>query len=103
MFTDEIRKTVAGAAQHIRPDGRRLLAIIPDATRSCPLPLVVRELHAALAPLAKSLDFLIALGTHPPMTDDAIDSLLGIEPGQRPDVLPGSRIFNPTPRPIKTS
>jgi len=90
----DVRQIVARAADEMQPDGRRILAIIPDHTRTCPLPLLARELHAALAGRARQLDFLVALGTHPPLSDEQLDRLLGVEPGGRDEALPGSRVFN---------
>jgi len=94
LSENEIRQIVAQAASALAPAGKKVLAIIPDATRTCPLPLVARLLHENIAPKAAKLDFLIALGTHPAMSEQAIDRLLGIEPGRRADVLPGSEVFN---------
>jgi nickel-dependent lactate racemase len=94
LSDDEIHEIVAAAAERLDPDGRSVLVVIPDHTRTCPLPQLARELHAALAPRASRLDFLIALGTHPPLDEAMIDRLLGVEPGRRGDVLPGSRVVN---------
>ncbi|MCY2927332.1 MAG: lactate racemase domain-containing protein, partial [Planctomycetota bacterium] len=77
-----VKSLIAEAAEALAPDGRRILVLIPDHTRSCPLPLIVRSLHANLAARAAKLDFLIALGTHPPLSEEQIDKLLGIEPGR---------------------
>ncbi|MBS3734406.1 MAG: DUF2088 domain-containing protein [Phycisphaerae bacterium] len=71
-----------------------MLVVIPDHTRTCPLPRISRALHTALAPRARRVDFLIALGTHPPLSEPRIDALLGCEPGRRADVFGESRIFN---------
>ena len=90
----EVADIVTQAAEAIAPDRKRILVLIPDHTRTCPLPLVARQLHKTLAPRAASLDFLIALGTHPPLSDEQIDSLLGTPPGRRREVLPGTRVFN---------
>jgi len=90
-----VRRTVRSAIDAMSVDGKRLLVVIPDHTRSCPLPTIVRAIHAAAA-RAGQLDFLIALGTHPPLSDEQIDRLLGIEPGQRSSVLGGSEVFNHT-------
>ncbi|MFA6134775.1 MAG: lactate racemase domain-containing protein [Phycisphaerae bacterium] len=90
----DIRQIVASAAKEISTAGKRVLVIIPDHTRSCPLPTVARALHAAIAPQARKLDFLIALGTHPALSDAQIDRLLGIPAGQLGQVLPGSKVFN---------
>jgi nickel-dependent lactate racemase len=94
LTKQEVLEIIRDSAACMRPAGKRVLVIIPDHTRTCPLPLVARELHAAIAPVAARLDFLVALGTHPPMSEQAIDKLLGIPPGQRPVVLPGSEVFN---------
>jgi len=94
LTEDEVREVITSAADEPAPDGKRVLVIIPDHTRTCPLPLIARELHAAIAPRAERLDFLIALGTHPPLGEEQIDRLLGVPAGRRRDVLPGSRVFN---------
>ncbi len=94
-LTDEqIQQIIHTGFDSIGPDGKKILVLIPDSTRTCPLPLVVRQIHAAAAGKAAKLDFLIALGTHPAMTDQQIDKLLGVEPGTRDEVLPGSQVFN---------
>ncbi len=94
LAEDEITQIVASAVDELGVDGRRVLAIIPDHTRTCPLGATARKLHAAITPRAKCLDFLVALGTHPPLREDQIDHLLEIEPGYRERILPGSRVFN---------
>jgi len=94
LSEDACRQIVAATIDQLAPDGKRVLVVIPDHTRSCPLPMMTRLVHEAAAGRAEKLDFLIALGTHPPLTEDKIDELLGIEPGRREDVLPGSRVFN---------
>ncbi|MHC4985459.1 MAG: lactate racemase domain-containing protein [Planctomycetota bacterium] len=94
LTADECRPIVAGTFDQLAPDGRRVLVIVPDHTRTCPLPMMVRLIHEQLAGRAAKLDFLIALGTHPPLSEERIDLLLGIEPGRRDDVLPGCEVFN---------
>ncbi len=66
------------AVEAMRPDGRRILLLVPDATRSCPLDAVFRALHARLAGRAKKITVLIALGTHPPMSRAAMLDRLGL-------------------------
>jgi nickel-dependent lactate racemase len=94
LGTADAGEIITKAAQSISPDGKKVLVLIPDHTRTCPLPMIVRELRAAVAPRARSLDFLIALGTHQPLNEHRIDKLLGIEPGRRGKVLGDSRVFN---------
>ena len=75
-------------------EGRRVLVLTPDATRTCPLPLVARAIAAVVAPHAARLDFMIALGTHQPLGDERINALFGIRPGERETVFRGMRFLN---------
>lgn len=72
---------------------QRVLALIPDATRSFPLPelfrMVVEILHDA-----RQLDFMIALGTHPAMPDEAIHRLVGITAEERSTRFKHIGLFN---------
>ena len=94
LSTDQAKQIVHAAAAALAPAGRRVLVIIPDHTRTCPLGLIARELHAAIAPAAAALDFLVALGTHPPLSEEQLDRLLEIPPGRRSEILPGSKVLN---------
>jgi nickel-dependent lactate racemase len=58
--------------------GKRVLAVVPDATRSAPMAMMFRVWHELLAGVASKLDVLIALGTHPPMSEAAIDRHFGL-------------------------
>ncbi len=94
-LTDEqARQIVAAAADALKPDGRSVLAIVPDHTRTCPLPMLARALRQALAGRATKLDFLIALGTHPPLDSRHVERLFGVEPGQWEAVFGESRAIN---------
>jgi nickel-dependent lactate racemase len=90
----EIYDIVAQAAEAMDAGGKRVLVIVPDHTRTCPLPTVARALHKNLARAAEKLDFMIALGTHPALPEPAIDKLFGVETGQRAEVFPGSTFYN---------
>ncbi|MDP6546178.1 MAG: lactate racemase domain-containing protein [Phycisphaerae bacterium] len=90
----QIVEIIEAAAGRIDPAGKRILVIIPDHTRSCPLGAIVRGLRKSLGERADKLDFLIALGTHQPLDYSHINSLLDIEPGHRGQVLGDSEVFN---------
>jgi lactate racemase len=75
-------------------DSKRVLAIIPDGTRTAPIPLMYRLLQEQLGPRVARLDFLIALGTHKHMADAAIDKLVGIPAAERAARYPNSSIIN---------
>ncbi len=57
---------------------KRVLLIVPDNTRTAPLPVLFPALRSLLRPVTKSLDLLVALGTHPPMPQQKIRTMLGI-------------------------
>src|SRR5687768_15639523 len=58
-------------------DGRRLLVVIPDGTRTMPMPAMFDTLVRELGPRVAALDFLVALGTHAPLDDAQLRRLLG--------------------------
>lgn len=57
--------------------GEKCLVLIPDHTRSLPLPMLFRILVEILNETAQ-LDFMVALGTHPPLSNDHLNALVGI-------------------------
>lgn len=60
----------------------RLLVLIPDHTRSLPLPQLFRLLVEILHD-TRQLDFMVALGTHPPLSEEALCALVGITAEER--------------------
>jgi nickel-dependent lactate racemase len=58
-------------------DGARVLVLIPDGTRTMPMPLLFATLDHALSARVAALDFLVALGTHTPMDDSRLSALVG--------------------------
>ncbi len=62
--------------------GQRILVLIPDHTRTLPLPILFRMLVEALHDV-KQLDFMVALGTHPPLDGESICRLVGISNEER--------------------
>jgi len=79
----EVRELAAKGLEQVPLAGKRVLVLIPDSTRSCPLPMFFRLLCELIRPKATKLDFLIALGTHPPMSEERINALLGLTPQER--------------------
>lgn len=76
-----------------RHDGRSVLVLIPDHTRSLPLPMLFRTLVDALAG-AQRLTFMVALGTHPPLPEDRLNALVGIDAAERAGPFGHVRIVN---------
>lgn len=78
LTPDEVRDRVADLVPVEDFAGKRVLLVVPDATRTAPLPLLFESLADRLLPVASKLDVIVALGTHPAMSEEAIRSLLGI-------------------------
>ena len=83
LTEEEIRAATARALDGLPLDGRRVLVIVPDRTRTAPIPLFFRLLHEFLSPRVAQLDFLVALGTHQPLDRGAMEGLLGISAEER--------------------
>jgi nickel-dependent lactate racemase len=75
-------------------DGRSVCVLVPDATRTCPLPLLLRAVHGALHGRVTRLTVLIALGTHTPMGEEALAAHLGYAPGRLAETYPGTTVVN---------
>jgi len=89
---DEVRDIVRASLDSLRLDGKRVLIIIPDGTRSMPMPLMFSLFQEFLNERVQALDYLVALGTHQPMNDSQLGKLLGrtVTNGR----VDKSRIFN---------
>ena len=73
---------------------QRVLLIVPDQTRTAPLPMLFEAVQTRLRPVVKRLDVIVALGTHPGLTTVQLHRLLGIAPENRDRVLGETQIFN---------
>ncbi len=77
LTDDEIKETVVNALATLAVDGKRVLIIIPDGTRTMPMPQMFDLFEQHLAPRVAALDYLVALGTHRPMDDAQLTNLVG--------------------------
>jgi nickel-dependent lactate racemase len=94
LSIDEIRDVFEKYQSNLPLDGKRVLVVIPDHTRSGPTGTFFRVICDALKNKASKLDFLIALGTHPPMPEDKIDELLELAPDERSGKYGDVGVFN---------
>ena len=77
LTRDEIDSVAREGLAALPVDGRRVLVIIPDGTRTMPMPLMFELLERELGPRVAALDYLVALGTHSPMDDAQLTALVG--------------------------
>ncbi len=93
--TDEaVRELIAQACPREALRGKRVLLIIPDGTRTAPVGLMFKSLHAHLSAAVRKFDVMIALGTHPPMSDEAINARVEITPEERTAVYSNVEFIN---------
>lgn len=91
LLTDkEIGDFIADVLAGLPLDDRKVLIIIPDSTRTAPLSIFYKMFHKALGGRVKTLEYLIALGTHQQMSEEAIDRLLGRTEG----TIPRYKVYN---------
>jgi nickel-dependent lactate racemase len=90
----EVRDIFAQGLATIEAAGKRVLVIIPDGTRSGPIPLCFRLFTELLGGVAAKLDFLIALGTHMPMEGERLLRHLGITAKERETKYAGIGLYN---------
>jgi nickel-dependent lactate racemase len=88
----EVRDLLSQGFTDMELTGKRVLVIIPDSTRTAPIPLMFRLLQEILGARTAALDFLVALGTHPPMDDKALGELVGAQVTR--GRVRGSRVLN---------
>jgi lactate racemase len=74
--------------------GKRVLLIVPDGTRTAPIGLLFKTLHAQIGSVTSAFDVLIALGTHPPMSEHAICERLEISSSERSTQYANVSVFN---------
>ena len=94
LSSEEVRGFVAEQLAGIDLDGRSLLLIVPDGTRSVPLPLLMSAIHAAAHGRASRITVLVALGTHAAMSEPDLARHLGYDVGALEATYPGSRVLN---------
>lgn len=79
LAEDDVRRIAGEALGRLPLDGRRVLVVIPDGTRTMPMPLMFEVLGSLLEGRVAALDYLVALGTHRPMADTELKRLVGRE------------------------
>jgi len=94
LTVEDVQQLIMQACDPLLLDGKRVLVIIPDGTRTAPIPLIFRLLYEQVGRRVARLDYLIALGTHQLMTGEAMDRLVGVTAREREEHYPSVQIFN---------
>ena len=77
LTREQIDRVAREGCAALPVDGRRVLVIVPDGTRTMPMPLMFEALERELGKRVAALDYLVALGTHSPMNDAQLTALVG--------------------------
>jgi len=77
LDTNAVERVVEQALSGLALDGKRVLFLIPDGTRSMPMPLMFDLFEKHLSGRVAALDYLVALGTHQPMSDEQLSQHIG--------------------------
>jgi lactate racemase len=92
LDTEQIRSTLYQGLEG-QFTNQKVLVLIPDHTRSLPLPMLFRALVEVLHD-TRQLDFMVALGTHPPLDDAAMFKLVGINADERQGIFKHVGLLN---------
>jgi nickel-dependent lactate racemase len=94
LAPEEVEAFIAEQLAGADLDGKSVCIVVPDGTRTCPLPLLVGAVHRALHGRVTRMTTLIALGTHQPMSEAALAAHLGYEEGALEATYPGMTVVN---------
>src|SRR3954454_12755337 len=94
LSEEQVTDFVTAALVDADLEGASVCLVVPDGTRTCPLPLLLRAARDALAGRAREVTVVIALGTHQGMSEEHLARHLGYEPGASDATYPGWTILN---------
>lgn len=90
---EQVSEFVAAAVAGAGLENQRVCLVVPDGTRTCPLPLLLQAMRAALAS-ASQVEVVIALGTHQGMSDERLARHLGYDMGKLEQTYEGWKVLN---------
>ncbi|GAA1837800.1 lactate racemase domain-containing protein [Microlunatus capsulatus] len=90
----QVTAFVAAALADADLDGASVCLVVPDGTRTCPLPLLLGAVRDALAGRAREVTVVVALGTHQAMSEEHLARHLGFTAGDSAGTYPGWTILN---------
>ncbi len=94
LAAEQARSLIAQACPAQDYRGKKVLLVVPDATRTCPLGLLFEGLFEQIGGSTANLDVMIALGTHQPLSEAAICERLEISLPERQGKYASVRFFN---------
>lgn len=94
LSREQVLQTVSEACVGLAWEEKKVLVIVPDSTRTAPVGPVFQALHSTVAGSCRAFDIMVALGTHPPMSETAICERLEITLDERQTTFSRVNFFN---------
>jgi nickel-dependent lactate racemase len=94
ISADQVKQIIEAGTPAALYEDKRVLVLTPDATRTCPLPMMIRAIREVIGARSAKLDFMVALGTHTPLAEKDLMALYGLSPQQRQNEFGRSNFFN---------
>src|SRR5271156_5199614 len=94
LSNEQVLEMIGKACPVSEYGGKKVLLIVPDGTRTCPLGMLFKGIFVQIGDRASALDVMIALGTHQPMSEEAICHRLEISVEERRAKYGAVRLFN---------
>lgn len=94
LSEEDIKEIIEAGTPASLYEKKRVLVLTPDATRTCPLPMMIRAVRDVIGERSSGLDFMVALGTHTPMSEKKILELYGLSDRQRQEKFSNSKFLN---------
>lgn len=94
LSNEQIYSICEGAFSQIELKNKSVLVIIPDNTRHAPINLFFKVIYDLIGGKVKKLDYLIATGTHQPMSEVEISKFIGVSESEFKTKYANIRIFN---------
>jgi nickel-dependent lactate racemase len=91
---EHIREEMLSAMDRFGLEKKRILVLIPDGTRSAPIDRFFRLFHQQYSQRTACVDYLIALGTHPLMSEAQKLRRVGIDNRQKEGEYRDVKIMN---------
>ena len=94
LSSGEVKQILQAGLPQAEFRNRKVLLIVPDHTRTAPVGQIFQEVHASLGSVAKQIDVMVALGTHPPMSQEAICHRLDLTLAEKEKSYPKVQLLN---------
>ena len=94
LSDQEIKDICGDGLGKLDLEGKKVLIIVPDHTRQAPIGKFFRLFHELLSGRAAKIDYLLALGTHPPLTEDQKLELFELTADEKEDKYADIEIHN---------